>query len=1242
MAEVTVTDLTPDAFHEIQVRAYNSKEKSPWSPIFVFQTNKDMVKPAAPTGLTITPSGSSFIITWTKPTTNEDGTPLLDLKDYVIVIGDGVYSTTFYATSERFEFTLEQNISVFVQATAAFPISVSARDNGNNVSTPVTGGAVNPPPAAPTNVTAFAVQGGITISWDANTTDADFKKFAVHASTDSNFVASAANKVWEGDATSWTYMTLTLLPFYIEVRAVDVMNASAGTRIGPYTPIDPFYIDTTPPGAVTGFNPTANVFNITTGRAEVTLGWTASSAPDIAGYSIAYSTSSGGIPSYISVGEDVTSATIVDLLPGKPYYFSIRAFDYDANYSTTAPAGTYPYTTAADLTDPAQVGTPTIYSGATTVTILWPENTDADVIRGKGQYEVQLDSVNTFNSGSLRTAKTSAIIASFTGLTTSTTTTPATYYARVRAIDAGGRVGPWSATASNATLTPGQIVPQNSLNGDVLVGGTVAGAKVIAGDLDADRLKANTGIAQNLFVESTLVLGPDTGPITQTNAGVPEIRSGNYATDPVNGFRLTSTGLDIRSGTIQAKALLIQTASNLMPSAYAGWEMAPAWYTGKIASSATNPVVVSSRARFQSQSLEFTAGASGYIYFAPTTTATNIAVEPGKAYIVSWYGQAVSGSVSVQPILRNQSTVDVNGTMTAQAAGTWTRYSQILTTPAGSTNAALFFNTSGGGVGGIDGIQVEEQTSGATAPSAWNPPGLTSIDGDMIKTGSISSSTGAWSINLNGNATFSNANITGTLVVNNSSSYAIQSGNYSAGSTGWVIRGDGYAEFASGAFRGNITGAYGTFSGGLNIGNYAFNVDTSGNLWMGATTFANAAANGKFRVDSAGNLSASNANISGSITANSVSTTYTYINSSGTIGTNSGYFNVNTSGQLYAVNATLAGKLTVGSGSPGGNIAIYLDSNGIYYNYPDTNSAFWVNSAGNLRATGINVTGNINSNSVISSSALNSCTISTAPSGSRVEIGPSSTGISGYHGIKFWGYNNTYGWQASGIEAGSDYMNLYTNDASKCKLQLAGAAGVNGQIGMYLDNTYIFGVNTSGISIPGSHPISHGTALGQKYNILNDGSYGIGVQDYTLYFRTGSGYAWFQGGSHSNGQNQGGTVRMRLDSVGQLFTSTGTVQTSTLKVKTDIASLENPIEFLNRFRPVTFRRTDISEEYNSMTRMGFIAEEVEEFAPELIGYEPDGKIAGVDYVTLIAPLVKAVQELNAKVASLESQLTKKP
>jgi hypothetical protein len=65
---------------------------------------------------------------------------------------------------------------------------------------------------------------------------------------------------------------------------------------------------------------------------------------------------------------------------------------------------------------------------------------------------------------------------------------------------------------------------------------------------------------------------------------------------------------------------------------------------------------------------------------------------------------------------------------------------------------------------------------------------------------------------------------------------------------------------------------------------------------------------------------------------------------------------------------------------------------------------------------------------------------------------------------------------------------------------------------------------------------SFGAATRQMLNLW-DTVYGIGVQNYTLYYRSDNGFAWYQRGTHSNTQNDpgsGGKRLMTLDSNGRL------------------------------------------------------------------------------------------------------------
>ena len=111
---------------------------------------------------------------------------------------------------------------------------------------------------------------------------------------------------------------------------------------------------------------------------------------------------------------------------------------------------------------------------------------------------------------------------------------------------------------------------------------------------------------------------------------------------------------------------------------------------------------------------------------------------------------------------------------------------------------------------------------------------------------------------------------------------SIQSGNYngsgpgSPGTAGFYMDQTGYAEFDDGFFRGDISGATGTFTGSLEAGSIdipdaastGLHVDTAGDLWSGATLANKASA--PFFVDSAtGDVTLNDATVDGNITMSS-------------------------------------------------------------------------------------------------------------------------------------------------------------------------------------------------------------------------------------------------------------------------------------------------------------------------------------------------------------------------------------
>lgn len=141
-----------------------------------------------------------------------------------------------------------------------------------------------------------------------------------------------------------------------------------------------------------------------------------------------------------------------------------------------------------------------------------------------------------------------------------------------------------------------------------------------------------------------------------------------------------------------------------------------------------------------------------------------------------------------------------------------------------------------------------------------------------------------------------------------------------------------------------------------------------------------------------------------------------------------------------------------------------------------------------------------------------------------------------------------------------------------------------------------------------------------------------------------------------------GTRNLNVDSSGLLTTSS-----SDLRKKKDIKDLNLSVDFINSLRPVTFRwkQPDPSvtelEKYNSVdsedrVNMGLIAQELKQTLEEhgldsasIIGSEPadahrpyleDGDnepILSIDYPQLVPALIKAVQELSARLEVLERQ-----
>jgi hypothetical protein len=121
----------------------------------------------------------------------------------------------------------------------------------------------------------------------------------------------------------------------------------------------------------------------------------------------------------------------------------------------------------------------------------------------------------------------------------------------------------------------------------------------------------------------------------------------------------------------------------------------------------------------------------------------------------------------------------------------------------------------------------------------------------------------------------------------------------------------------------------------------------------------------------------------------------------------------------------------------------------------------------------------------------------------------------------------------------------------------------------------------------------------------------------------------------------GGSVGIGTTSPGYALDVNGTgrfisiIETSSLRYKKSIKTLPSQLETINALRPVTFKWKD--KKKGEDTQYGLIAEELQQIMPEAVSLNSDGNAEAISYTKLVPILIKAVQELQAKVEKLEKQ-----
>ncbi|MGE4070293.1 MAG: tail fiber domain-containing protein [Lysobacterales bacterium] len=173
------------------------------------------------------------------------------------------------------------------------------------------------------------------------------------------------------------------------------------------------------------------------------------------------------------------------------------------------------------------------------------------------------------------------------------------------------------------------------------------------------------------------------------------------------------------------------------------------------------------------------------------------------------------------------------------------------------------------------------------------------------------------------------------------------------------------------------------------------------------------------------------------------------------------------------------------------------------------------------------------------------------------------------------------------------------------------------------------------VAVATTGSLSFGSQTRQMLNLWGPAGYGIGVQSDRLYFRSFSGFSWFQGGAHNDAADNagtGGTLRMRLSNTGQLQTTTGTISTlSDARLKDQIADYSGALDRINALRPVSYhyRNAGKAAFQPEGTHLGFIAQEMQQVFPQWVSEGDDGHLM-LSMRGFEAVAVRAMQELSAE------------
>lgn len=313
-----------------------------------------------------------------------------------------------------------------------------------------------------------------------------------------------------------------------------------------------------------------------------------------------------------------------------------------------------------------------------------------------------------------------------------------------------------------------------------------------------------------------------------------------------------------------------------------------------------------------------------------------------------------------------------------------------------------------------------------------------------------------------------------------------------------------------------------------------------------------------------------------------------------------------------------------------------------------TNGDYW-NSNGTFRLGGL---AGINWNGTTDITFGSNVSIT----GSITSTGTISGGI--ISGVQLTGSTGEIGgWDILGTRLSGGGTSLYSNGTIQCDILRTGSSGGRIELGQNIgsgDEIYLYSTSTNKATIR--------NPSGSKVRMSTTGD--VSDADTFGFYTSGN----LEAGGDVLSRNSG-SCGTSGDRFSEVFATNGTINTSDQRLKTDIVDVPVGLDFIKELRPVSYKwivgdiildpeeRSQAAKEFRDPViiekpgvrdHYGLIAQEVKEVIDKFnITNFAGWKLADKDnpestqmlvYTEFIPPMIKAIQELSARVEALEAEL----